>query len=100
MPLFISILFTVGFAYWYYRTAERLGSKAMHWAVAGAIAYQVPAWAWMVLVSRPYLTSIRGIAAKTGFTSFLVGHSWILVGAVCAFVVFRLFLLRTKVRAD
>ena len=74
MPLFISIVLTVGCAYWYYRTAERLGSKAIHWGIAGAITYQVPAWAWMVLVSRPYLTSLRGTTAKTNLSAFLVRY--------------------------
>lgn len=99
MPLFISILLTAGFAYWYYRTAERLGSKAIHWGVAGAIMYQIPAWIWMVLVSRPYLTSLRG-ATKTGMSAFLIGHSWILIGAICAVAVYKFFLLKTKVRAE
>lgn len=100
MPLFISILLTAGCAYWYYRTAERLGSKALHWGLAGAISYQVPAWAWMVLVSRPYLTSLQGTAAKTSMSAFLIGHSWILIGALCALAVYKWFLLKTKVRAE
>ncbi|HWO99844.1 MAG TPA: hypothetical protein VNL74_04380 [Methylococcus sp.] len=99
MPLLISILLTCGFAYWYFRTAEKLGAKALHWGIAGAIAYQVPAWAWMLLVSRPYLASLRG-QARTGLSSFLVGHSWIVVGALCAILVYRLFLLKTQVRAE
>src|SRR5690606_5397038 len=71
MPLFISILLTLGIVYWYYRTAERMGLKSLHWGVAGAIAYQVPAWAWVLLVSKPYLSSLRGVA-KTGMSSFLI----------------------------
>ncbi|MGX2039983.1 hypothetical protein ACWJKU_07590 [Methylocaldum sp. MU1018] len=97
MPLFISILLTIGIVYWYYRTAERLGLKSLHWGVAGAIAYQVPAWAWMILVSRPYLSSLRG-ATKTGMPAFLIGHSWILVGALCAFAVHRFVLSKSRVR--
>jgi hypothetical protein len=99
MPLFISILLTLGIVYWYYRTAERMGLKSLHWGVAGAIAYQVPAWAWMLLVSKPYLSSLRG-AAKTGMSSFLIGHSWILVGALCALAVYKFFLLKADVRGS
>jgi hypothetical protein len=72
----------------------------MHWGVAGAIAYQVPAWVWMILVSRPYLTSLRGTTAKTSLSAFFIGHSWILIGALCAVAVYKLFLLKTKVRAE
>lgn len=99
MPL-ISILLTAGIAYWYYRTAERLGSKALHWGIAGVIAYQIPAWVWMVLVSRPYLTSIKGTSAKTSASSFLIGHSWIAIGIISALVVYKFFLLKTNVRAE
>jgi hypothetical protein len=63
----------------------------------GAIAYQVPAWAWMILVSKPYLSSLRG-AAKTGMSAFLIGHSWILVGALCAVLVYKFVLLKANVR--
>ena len=97
MPLFISMVLTIGFAYWFYKTAEGIGSTPVQWGFVGAIAYQLPAWIWMLMVSRPYLTGIRG-AEKTGMTSFLVGHSWIVVGAVCAFLVYRFFLLKTKPR--
>lgn len=100
MPMLVSMLLTLGFAYGYYRTAARLGSKPLHWGLAGAIAYQAPAWAWMILASRPYLASLRGTSAKTTVWAFLVGHSWLLVGAVCAVAVYRLFLLRAGVRSD
>jgi hypothetical protein len=99
MPLLISMLLTVSIVFWFYRTAERLGSKSVHWAVAGAIAYQVPAWAWMLLVSKPYLQTLRGMA-KTSTSSFLIGHSWILVGVLCALAVYKFFLLKTTVRAE
>ncbi|BBL76242.1 hypothetical protein [Methylomagnum ishizawai] len=94
----ISMLLTAGIAFWFYRTAERLGSKAMHWGVAGAIAYQVPAWAWMMLVSRPYMAGIRGVAAKTTLSASLMSHSWVVVGILCAWVVYRFFLLKTTVK--
>lgn len=96
MPLFISMLLTAGMAFWYYRTAERLGVKPIPWAVAGAIAYQVPAWGWMILFSRPYLTALRSTSAKTTMSSFLIGHSWILVGAVAAVLIYKFFLLKAR----
>lgn len=99
MPLIISMLLTVGVIFWFYKTAERLGSKSVHWAAAGAIAYQVPAWAWMLLVSKPYLQSLRG-ATKTGMTAMLIGHSWILVGIVAVLIVYKFFLLKTNVKAE
>lgn len=96
MPLFISMLLTAGTALWYYRTAERMGIKPIPWAVAGAIAYQVPAWVWMIMFSRPYLTGLRSAAARSQLSSFLIGHSWILVGAIVAVLVYRFFLLKAK----
>ncbi len=99
MPLIISMLLTVGVIFWFYKTAERLGSKSVHWAAAGAIAYQVPAWAWMLLVSKPYLQSLRG-ATKTGTTAMLIGHSWILVGIIAVLIVYKFFLLKTNVKAE
>lgn len=99
MPLFISMLLTAGMALWYYRTAERLSLKPILWAIAGAIAYQVPAWVWMIMFSRPYLTSLRSTAAKTTMSSFLIGHSWILVGAIAAVLVYRFLLLNSRASA-
>jgi hypothetical protein len=99
MPLFVSMLLTAGCAFWYFKTAERMGLPPIQWAVAGAIAYQVPAWAWMFLFSRPYMGSMRATTERTGISSFMIAHSWIVVGAVCAFLVYQFFLLRAKARA-
>lgn len=96
--MFISMLLTAAIAFWFYRTAERLGASPVQWAAAGAIAYQVPAWAWMLLVTKPYLDSLRGVAAKTTVSASLIGHSWILIGLVCALLVFKFFLLKTTVK--
>lgn len=96
MPLFLSMLLTAGFAFWYYKTAESKGLPSIQWAIAGAIAYQVPAWAWMFLVSRPYMGSMRGTTERTGMSSFLIGHSWILFGAICGFLIYQFVLLRSK----
>jgi hypothetical protein len=97
--MLVSILLTAGFAYWFYRTSERLGSKSVQWAFAGAIAYQLPAWAWMLLVSKPYLSGLRGMN-KTSLWAFVVGHSWIVVGLIAALAVYKFFLLKTTVKAD
>ncbi|MBM4200372.1 MAG: hypothetical protein FJ189_03705 [Gammaproteobacteria bacterium] len=99
MPLFLSMLLTAGCALWYFKTAERKHLPGIQWAIAGAIAYQVPAWAWMFLVSRPYMGSLRATSERTGVSSFLIGHSWIVVGAVCAVLVYQFFLLRSKATA-
>ena len=99
MPLFLSMLLTAGCALWYYKTAERMGLPSIQWAIAGAIAYQVPAWAWMFLFSRPYMGAMRGTTERTGMAAFLIGHSWIVIGAVCAVLVYRFFLLRSKASA-
>lgn len=99
MPMFISILLTMGIAFWFYQTSEKLGSKSPHWAVAGALAYQVPAWAWMLLITKPYLSGLRG-ATKTTTSAFLIGHTWIVIGIVSALVVYKFFLLKTNVKAE
>jgi hypothetical protein len=96
----ISMLLTLGVVLWFYRTAEKRGANAVQWAVAGAIAYQVPAWAWKLLVSKPYLDSIRGVAAKTTMGSNLIGHSWVLIGAVCALAVYKFVLMKSDVKAE
>lgn len=98
MQLFLSILLTAGFGYWFYRTSERLGAKSPQWAVAGAISYQIPAWIWMLMVTKPYLSELRG-ASKTTFMAGLMGNSWILVGIVVALLVYKFFLLKTNVKA-
>lgn len=99
MPMFLSILLTAGFAVWYYRTSERLGSKSIQWAVAGALAYLIPAWSWMLLVARPYVSGLRSTAAKMTFSAQMINHSWIAVGIVTALLVYKFFLLRTNVKA-
>lgn len=100
MAVFVSILLTIGFALWFYQTSERLGAKSPQWALAGALAYQVPAWAWMLLVAKPYVASLRSTAAMTTTSATLVGHSWLLVGIVAALAVYKFALLKTSVKAD
>jgi len=100
MAMFLSILLTVGIAYWYYKTAERLQSNTVQWAIAGGIVYQLPAWAWMILVSKPYLSGIQGTANKSTITAMLIGHSWIAIGAIVALLVYKFALLKTNVKAS
>lgn len=100
MAVFVSILLTMGFALWFYRTSEKLGAQSPQWALAGAIAYQVPAWAWMLLVAKPYVTGLRSTAAMTTTSATLVGHSWILVGILTALAVYKFALLKTNVKAE
>jgi hypothetical protein len=99
MAMFLSILLTAAFAYWFYKTSERLGSKSPQWAVAGALAYQVPAWAWMLTVARPYVMGLRNTAAKGAFSAQLINHSWIIVGIISALIVYKFFLLKTNVKS-
>ena len=100
MALFISMLLTIGFAYWFYKTAERLHANQVQWAIVGAISYQLPAWAWMLGVSKPYLLGLQGTASKSSMTAMLVGHSWIAVGLILALIVYRFALLKTTVHND
>ena len=99
MALFISVLFTLGFAFWFFKTAERLGANAVQWAIAGALAYQLPAWAWMIIVSKPYLSSLKGVVAKTSASAGLIGYSWIPVGVAVVLLVYKFALLKTNVKA-
>jgi hypothetical protein len=98
MALFISVLLTIGFAYWFFNTANRLHSNPVQWAIAGAMAYQLPAWAWMLLVAKPYVSGLQGTVAKTTMSASLIGHSWILVGIVIVLLVYKFALLKTNVR--
>jgi hypothetical protein len=100
MAMFLSILLTAGFAFWFYQTSEKLGAKSPQWAVAGAISYLVPAWSWMLLVSKPYITALRSTAAKTTFSASMIGHSWIVIGVIAALLVYKFALLKTNVKAD
>ncbi len=99
MALFISVLLTIGFALWFFKTAERLGANPIQWAVAGAISYQFPAWAWMLIVSKPYLSSLKGVVAKTSAMAGLIGYSWIAVGLAVVLLVYKFALLKTNVKA-
>ncbi len=99
MAMFLSVLLTIGFAYWFYKTAARLHSNSVQWAIAGAAAYQLPAWAWMIIVSKPYVSAIQGVANKASMSAGLIGHSWIAVGIVVALLVYKFALLKTSVRA-
>jgi len=98
MAMLLSVLFTMGFAYWFYKTAIRLGASGFHWAIVGAVAYQLPAWGWMITISKPYISAIQGTANRAAFGAGMMGHSWLLVGLVTALLVYKFALLRTNVR--
>ena len=100
MPTMISMLLTMAFAFWFYRTAERLHSNSVQWAIAGALSYQITAWAWMLVVTKPYLSGLQGVTAKTSASAGLIGHSWVLVGIVVALLIYRFALLKTNVRSS
>lgn len=99
MAMLLSVVLTLGFAYWFYRTAQRVGVNSMQWALVGAFSYQLPAWAWMITVSKPYVSAIQGTANRASMSSGLMGHSWLLVGLVCALLVYRFALLRSNVKS-
>jgi len=95
MALFVSVAFTIGFALWFFKTASRLKQNPVQWAIAGAISYQFTAWAWMLVVAKPYVSGLQGTAAKATLSASLIGHSWILVGLVVALLVYKFALLKT-----
>lgn len=99
MAMLLSVVLTLGFAFWFYKTAQARGLNSLQWAVAGAIAYQLPAWGWMLTVSKPYVSAIQGTANRASLSSGLMGHSWLLVGLICALLVYRFALLRSNVRS-
>ena len=100
MAMFLSIFLTIGFAFWFYKTAERLHANAVQWAIAGAIAYQLPAWGWMLTVAKPYLSSIQGTANKASMSAGLIGHSWLAIGIIVASLVYKFALLKTSVKSS
>jgi hypothetical protein len=98
MAMFVSIVLTMGFAYWFYTTAQKLHANSIQWAIAGAMAYQFPAWAWMLKVSKPYVSGLQGTAAKATMSASLIGHSWLLVGIIAVLLVYKFALLKTSVK--
>lgn len=98
MAMLLSVLFTMGFAFWFYKTAIRLGASAFNWAIVGAISYQLPAWGWMLTISKPYVSAIQGTANRAAFGAGMMGHSWLLVGLVTALLVYKFALLKTTVK--
>jgi hypothetical protein len=100
MALFISVLLTMGTAVWFYKTAERLQVNPVQWGIAGAVAYQIPAWAWMIIVSKPYVSSLQGSYAKTTLSANFIAHSWILIGIIAALLIYKFVLLKTSARAS
>lgn len=87
-------LVAVVIAFWFYRTADSKGAPAMHWAVAGLIAYYVPNFIWSLWVAKPILQTLHAQSAP--IKASLVGHSSIVIGAVCAWAVWYGFLRKLK----
>lgn len=81
-------------AYWYYRTAESKGAPGIQWAVAGLIAYYVPNFIWSLLVAKPILQTLHQQSAP--IKASLVGHSSVVIGALCAWFVWATFLKKLK----
>ncbi len=73
---------SIGFAIWFYLTAEKKKAPAIQWAIAGFISYFVPWLVWVKVLGPK----------KMPFGSSLS----ILVGATCAFLVLTFVLKRLK----
>lgn len=81
--------------YWYYRSAEARGLPNFQWAFAGLLAFYVPNIIWSVLVARPWLATLRA-SGHPGVMAGIVGYSSVFLGAACAVLVYRLFLLKAS----
>ncbi|HUL12369.1 MAG TPA: hypothetical protein VLU73_09400 [Methylococcaceae bacterium] len=81
-------------AFWFYRTADSKRAPAMQWAVAGVISYYVPNIIWSLTVAKPILQTLHAQSApiKAG----LIGHSSVIIGALCAGLVWYGFLRKLK----
>lgn len=87
-------LIAVAIAIWFYTSAQSRGAPGVHWGFAGLISYYVPNFIWSLLVAKPWLASLHNQAAP--IKTSLVGHSSILVGAACAWLVWTLSLRKIK----
>jgi len=87
-------LIAVAIAIWFYKTAESKGAPAVQWGIAGLISFYVPNFIWSLVVAKPWLASLHNQGAP--MKSSLVGHSSILVGAVCAWLIWSFFLRSLK----
>lgn len=77
-------------AYWFYRSAMERGLPNFQWAFAGLVAYYVPNFIWSLLVAKPWMASLH--AKNATFMAGVIGHSSILVGVACAYLVHKFFL--------
>ena len=53
----LSILAVLGAAFWYYRTAQRLGKPPIAFALLGVLVYYAGFWLWMHEVLGQFLGS-------------------------------------------
>jgi len=79
---------------WFYRSAESRRAPAFQWAVAGLIAFYVPNFIWSLWVAKPMLMTLHAQSAP--LKASLVGHSSVLVGALCAGLVWYGLLRKVK----
>ncbi len=86
----ISILIAV----WFYRTAEAKKAPAFQWAFVGFITYYLPNLIWTFWVAKPAV--VRMHATSAGLSATLIGHSGILLGVVCAGLVWMQVLKKLK----
>lgn len=86
----ISILIAV----WFYREAEAKKALALHWAFVGFITYYLPNLIWTFWVAKPAVLRLH--AQSAGLSATLIGHSGILLGLVCAGLVWLQVLRKLK----
>ncbi len=73
---------SIGFAVWFYVTAEKKKAPAIQWAIAGFISYFVPWLVWVKVMGPKKIPFSPSIG--------------ILFGATCAFLVLTFVLKRFK----
>lgn len=89
----ISILIAV----WFYREAESKRAPAFQWAFVGFITYYLPNLIWTFWVAKPTVVKLH--AQNAGLSASLIGHSGILLGVVCAGLVWLQVVRKLKAPA-
>jgi hypothetical protein len=90
-------LLAVAFAFLFYKTAESKSLPAIPWAVAGLVSFYVPNFLWQMMVAKPKLQALH--MQNPTFQASFWGFSSVAIGAVCAFLVWRL-VLSNKAKAS
>ncbi len=81
-------------AVWFYRTADSKGAPGVQWAIAGLLAFYIPNFIWSLLVAKTMLQNLHAQSAP--IKASLVGHSSVVLGALCAWFVWSTFLRKLK----